>query len=366
MDIDRYLRKGIKGLKPYIPGKSEEEIRETYHPPEVVKLASNENPSSPPGAVIEAIQQEAIHVNRYPDGKCRNLAPKLASFLGCNPDELIFGNGAEELILMVCQAFLNEGETCVIVSNTFDAYETAVRIMGGVPVFSPLDSQYRINLDDVAGRITPDTKLIFLPNPNNPTGTIFTRSEFEKFLRHLPEKAFLVLDEAYHEYVNDPDYPDSIEYIKKGVPLLVLRTFSKAYGLAGLRIGYAVSHPSVIELLHHVRLPFNVNRLAEAAASAALDQQVWVQKRITEINEEKAFIYKALRGMKLFFIPSHTNFIFINVQCDAEHLFRNLLHQGIIVRQGSIWGFKTFIRLTVGNHRENERFLTALKKMISS
>ena len=364
-EIEKLMRKGIGNLKPYVPGKSEEEIREIYNVSPIVKLASNENPLALPGSVLTAIVEEAPRIHRYPDGKCRRLAARLARFLGCQMEELIFGNGAEELILMVCQAFINEGDPCVLVSHTFDAYETAVRIMGGQPVFSPLNGEYRVNLRDVLRRITPETKLVFLPNPNNPTGTIFTRDDFEWFLQNLPGHTVVVLDEAYHEYVTDPLYPDGKAYLGINPPLLVLRTFSKAYGLAGVRIGYALAHPAVIEALHRVRLPFNVNRLAEMAALAALEQQEWVRRGCRMVNEEKAFLYRALREMGIFYVPSETNFIFMDVGVDVDRLCKDLLSEGIIVRPGTIWGFKTFLRLTVGTHQENKRFLTHLRAGIS-
>ncbi len=364
-DIERYLRKGIGSLKPYIPGKSEEEIEEIYGVSPVIKLASNENPRAPSEGVVAAIAGEAARINRYPDGKCRRLARRLAAELNCREDELIFGNGAEELIQMVCQAFVNEGDVCLLVAHTFDAYETGIRIMGGIPVFSPLDGTYRVDLDDMIRRITPRTKLLFLPNPNNPTGTIFSREAFEKFLRKLPPHVVVVMDEAYHEYVADPDYPDGQAYIGGEFPLIVLRTFSKAYGLAGARIGYAMAHASIVEALHRVRLPFNVNRLAEKAALAVLDQGDWVRQGLDEVRQEKEFLYASLRDLGIFFVPSETNFIFMDIRMAADRFCDDLLREGVIVRPGTIWGFGTFIRLTVGTRQENERFLVQLKARIS-
>ncbi len=363
-NLDKWLRRGIGELRPYVPGKSEEEVKEISRVSDIVKLASNENPFTPPAAVLEAINREAVRINRYPDGKCRSLAQELASSLGCSTDALIFGNGAEELILMVCQTFVNEKDPCVLVAQTFDAYETGIRMAGGTPVFSPLNPHYQVDLEEMAARVTSKTKLVFLPNPNNPTGTIFTRKEFESFLASLPRDTLIILDEAYAEYVEHPAAVRGIDYIWD-VPLIVLRTFSKAYGLAGLRIGYAVAQPRIIKRLHHVRLPFNVNRLAQAAALAALRQGSWLRKHLRAIRREKTFLYQALKALDLSFVPSHTNFIFIDTKMDSDRIFQRLLREGVIVRPGSTWGFNTFIRLTVGTHRENVRFLNALKTIIS-
>jgi len=363
-NIENYLRRGIGTLKPYIPGRSEEEIEEIYGVSSVVKLASNENPNAPADGVIAAIAREAARINRYPDGRCRRLARRLATRLKCREDELIFGNGAEELIQIICQAFVNEGDACLLVAHTFDAYETGIRIMGGVPVFSPLDGMYRVDLKEMARRITSGTKLLFLPNPNNPTGTVFTREAFEAFLRELPPHVVVVLDEAYHEYVMDPDYPDGQAYIGEEFPLIVLRTFSKAYGLAGARIGYAIAHASIIKALHRVRLPFNVNRLAEMAALTVLDQGDWYRRGLEEMRAEKEFLYASLRDLGIFFVPSETNFIFMDIRMSADRFCDELLRKGLIVRPGTIWGFDTFIRLTVGTRMENEKFLTELKARI--
>ena len=363
-EIKSLLRKGIRDLEPYVPGLSEEALQRAGHRSEITKLASNENPTSPPDPVIDAICQEARRINRYPAGMDETLAPELAAFLGCGTHELIFGNGAEEIILMACLTFVNEGDPCVIIEHTFDAYETAVRVAGGKVIFSPLTPSFHVDLDDILARITPDTKMVFLPNPNNPTGTVFTKKAFESFLARLPEHVVVLLDEAYHEYVDAPAYPDGMGYIHDA-PLIVLRTFSKAYGLAGVRIGYAIARPDIIDMLHHVRLPFNVNRLAQAAAMAALRQRAWVQEHVQKMLGEKQFLYHALKELNLFYISSQTNFILIDTGKNADQVFQALLHHGVIVRPGTIWGLDTFIRLTVGPRRENERFLNALKAIIS-
>ncbi len=362
--VEHFLRKGIITLHPYVPGKSEEEVQETYQIPRVVKLASNENPFPPPEGVLRAIQEEIPRIHRYPDGKCRRLAPRLAEFLGVSPDELIFGNGAEELIFLVCQTFLNEGEEAIIVANCFDAYETAVRVLGGIPVFSSLTSDFHVDLADILRRITPKTKLIFLPNPNNPTGTIFLESSFLDFLDALPEGVLVVLDEAYHEYVTHPEYPDSLRLLGEGHPLIILRTFSKFYGLAGIRIGYAVSQTTFIRVLHHVRQPFNVNRLAETAAIACLDHVSHYRRQAETIQKEKEFLYRSFEKMDLSYIPSHTNFILIDIGKDVRRLFPHLLSQGVIVRPGTIWGLHSFIRVTIGTHDENVAFLQTLSETL--
>ncbi len=238
--------------------------------------------------------------------------------------------------------------------------------MGGVPVFSPLDPDFRVNLVDISRRVTLKTKLVFLPNPNNPTGTLFTETEFTTFLESVPEGVIIVLDEAYHEYVTHPGYPDGIRFIGHGRPLIVLRTFSKAFGLAGLRIGYAVCRADFIRYMHHARQPFNVNRIAEAAAVAALENADRMWTRVRAMEEERIRLCRALETMGYFHVPSHTNFVLVDTKRNADVLFRRLLEKGVIVRPGTIWGFDTFIRITVGTREENDRALYVLEETLKA
>jgi histidinol-phosphate aminotransferase len=361
----KYLgRKGISDIKPYIPGKPVQEVKRELGLQDVIKLASNENPLGPSPLAMKAMREAVEHIHLYPDAESCELGNALSETLGVPADHLIFGNGGEEIITLIGKAFVNEGEPCVIPHPTFDAYETVVRIMGGVVCFSDL-TEYRINLDDMARRIDEETKLVFICNPMNPTGTIVARDELNSFLGKIPPETLVVLDEAYCHFVSDPGYPDGIEYVRRGTNVIVLRTFSKVYGLGGIRIGYGVSKPELIHLLRQVKEPFNVNVLAQVGALAALRDQEHLEKTVTLIHRERDFLYGELSGMGLKFIPTEANFIFINVGGDSTVLFQRMLERGIVVRPGTVWQLPHFIRLTIGKREQNLRFIRALRDILN-
>jgi len=361
----KYLaRKGVLEIKPYIPGKPMQEVKRELGLHDVIKLASNENPLGPSPLAVKAMREAVDHVHLYPDAESYELRNALSESLGVPTDHLIFGNGGEEIITLIGKAFINEGERCVIPHPAFDAYETVVRIMGGIVCFSHL-TQYRINLDDMASKIDEKTKLVFICNPMNPTGTIVTRDELDAFLEKIPRETLVVLDEAYCHFVSDASYPDGIEYVRRGMNVFVLRTFSKVYGLGGIRIGYGVSKPELIHLLRQVKEPFNVNVLAQVGALAALRDQEHLERTVNLIHREKDFLYGELSSMGLKFIRTEANFIFIDVGLDSTVLFQGMLQRGIIVRPGAVWQLPHFIRLTIGTREQNLRFIRALQDILS-
>jgi histidinol-phosphate aminotransferase len=364
-EAEHLARKGILDIKPYIPGKPTGEVKRELGLHDVIKLASNENPLGPSPLAVKAIQEAADHIHFYPDAESYELASALSKSLEVAPDQLIFGNGGEEIVTLIGKAFINEGEHCIIPHPAFDAYETVVRIMGGVLCFSPL-KEYRIDLDDMAKRIDDRTKLVFICNPMNPTGTIVSRDEVDAFLQQAPSEALVVLDEAYCDFVSDAGYPDGIDYVRQGRNVIVLRTFSKVYGLGGIRIGYAVSRPEVIRLLRQVKEPFNVNVLAQIAALAALRDHEHLERTTRLIHREKAFLYGELSAMGLKFIPTEANFIFIDLGLDSRVVFQRMLERGIIVRPGDIWGLPQFIRLTIGTREQNQRVARALRDILNA
>lgn len=358
-------RKGIAEIKPYVPGKPVQEVKREFGLTDVVKLASNENPLGPSPIAMEAIKTTLLETHCYPDGECFELKKALSDFLDVPADHLVFGNGAEEIITLVAKAFVNEGDSCVVPRDIYDPYETVVKIMGGDIRYSDL-RDFHIDLQDMLQKVDENTKVVFICNPVNPTGTIVTRRAIEKFLGNIPERTLVVLDEAYFDFVSSKDYPNGIDYVRQGKNLIVLRTFSKVYGLGGLRIGYAVAEPELIFYLKQVKEPFNVNTLAQVAAAAALKDRDHVKKTVDLVLGEKDFLYRQLKAMGVKFIPSEANFILVNVGMDSRVFFGRMLEKGIITRPGDIWNLRNFIRLTIGTREQNVRFLEALKEVRAS
>ena len=362
-EVEYLVRKGILDIKPYIPGKPIQEVKRELSLHDVIKLASNENPLGPSPLAVKAIKGGVDQIHLYPDAESYELRNAVSELLGVGPDQLIFGNGGEEIITLIGKAFINEGERCIIPHPAFDAYETVVRIMGGVVCFSDL-TEYRINLDDMFKKIDEKTKLVFICNPMNPTGTIVTRDELDSFLQEIPSGTVVVLDEAYCHFVSDVSYPDGIDYVRERRNVIVLRTFSKVYGLGGIRIGYGVGRPELIHFIRQVKEPFNVNVLAQIGALAALRDHEHLERTISLIHREKAFLYGELSGLALKYIPTEANFIFIDVGVDSTVVFQRMLERGIIVRPGDIWGLPHFIRLTIGTRKQNQRFIKILKDIL--
>lgn len=362
MEFDKknLVRKGILDVKPYVPGKPIQEVERELGLSDIIKMASNENPLGPSSLAVEAMKAAIEQIHLYPDAECYELRSAVAQSLSISPDHLIFGNGGEEIITLMGKAFINEGDPCVIPRDVYDAYETIVRIMGGVICYSDL-VEYRIDLKDMLKEIDEKTKLVFICNPVNPTGTIVTRQELEHFLEKIPSKTLVVLDEAYFHFASDRNYPNGIDYVRQGRNVIVLRTFSKVYGLGGIRIGYGVADPELIQYLRLVKEPFNVNALAQVGALAALRDEDHVHKTVHLIRTEKTFLYGELHAMGIEFVPSEANFIFINVGMDARVLFQEMLKRGVIIRPGDIWNLPNFIRLTIGTREQNQRFIRALK-----
>lgn len=356
------LRKGVEEVKPYIPGKPPQEVKRELGLEDVVKLASNENPLGPSPLALEAMKAALEEVHLYPDAECYELREAVSVSLRISPDQLVFGNGGEEIITLIGKAFINEGDPCVISRDVYDAYESVIRIMGGKVVYSDL-VDFRIDLDDMLEKIDTKTKLVFICNPMNPTGTIVTRQQLEPFLEKLPENTLVVLDEAYFHFVSDRNYPDGIDYVRQGKNVIVLRTFSKIYGLSGIRVGYGVASRELIQYLRLVKEPFNVNSLAQVGALAALKDHGHVKRTLDLIQSEKEFLYRELSAMGIRFVPTEANFIFLDVGMEAKSLFREMLRRGIIIRPGDIWNLPTFARVTIGTHDQNLKFLTALKEI---
>lgn len=358
-------RKEILGMMPYVPGKPIEEVKREYGLTEVIKIASNENPLGPSKAAVEAICSAAAGVNIYPDGYCYDLRVKLAEKLGFDKDMFIFGDGTDEILEMLFKAFVSKYDEIIFGDPSFVEYYRNTELMGGKAIKVPLTEDLRFDLEKIAACINVNTKMILLCNPNNPTGTIVTKEEVDKLMRIVPNNVLVVFDEAYFEYaVGDEQYPDSTEYITKGRQNLIsLRTFSKAYGLAGLRVGYGIADNKIIELLEKVRLPFNVSLLAQVGATAALGDQKHIADSIALNNEAKNYIYSEVEKIGLKYIPTYANFMLIDVEKSSKEVFEELLKEGVIIRpMGGV--IQNYIRVTTGTMAENRVFIEKLKKVL--
>ncbi len=349
----------VLSVKPYSPGKPLEELEREYGITGSIKLASNENPLGPSPLALAALQQAVGKLHRYPDGSGYYLTRKLAEKMGVAPENIVLGNGSDEIIGMLTRALLAPGDEAIMTRPSFSMYEILTRLVNAVPVFVPLTSM-SIDLDAILAAVTPKTRLIFLTNPNNPTGTAFSAEQLDGFLKAVPPEVVVVLDEAYIEFARDDDVADSLDFLNDDRPLVALRTFSKAYGLAGLRVGYGLMPPTLAELLNRARQPFNVNSLAQVAAMAAIDDEDFLRKTRQVVHDGLDFLYAELDRLQLDCFPTQANFFLIDVNRDADEVFEALLRQGVIVRSMISYGYPTFIRITVGLPQENTRFINAL------
>jgi histidinol-phosphate aminotransferase len=360
--IEKLARKGILEITSYIPGKSIEEVQKEFGGKKWIKLASNENLLGPSPKAVAAIRKELRNIYLYPEGPCTVLRQALARKFSLPEETVVISNGADNLILMIACAFVDEGNEVVMADPTFSVYTNVTQIMGGRPIKVRL-KDFTHDLDSMLKKINRKTKLVFICNPNNPTGTTISQKSFDHFLSKLPKQVIVVLDEAYGDFVEDSFYPNGLDYIKERKQVILLRTFSKVYGLAGLRIGYALGREDLVDCLYQVRDPFPVHRLAQVAAVAALNDKDHAIKSIQLVYEGKRYLYKELDKMGLSYVPSQANFIFIDFEKDSEEVFQALLREGIIIRPGKIWDYPTFARVTIGRMEDNQRFIKALKKI---
>ncbi len=356
-------KKHIFSVKPYVPGKPIEEVKRDLRLRNVVKLASNENPYGPSPRVREAIRRACGHINRYPESNCYYLRKELAKKLKVRESQLIFSNGSDEIIVMANRAFLNKGDEVIIAYPSFMIYEIASKLEGARVQKVPLKN-FRYDLDGMLRKINRRTKIIFIGNPDNPAGTYIPEKELIRFIRRVPSRIVIFVDEAYHEYVQQKDYPQTIRFLKRYKNLIVTRTFSKLYGLAGLRIGYGIANPELINILERVREPFNVNLLAQDAARACLKDGPYYKKRLKGIKRQKEFLYRSLQKVGVKYQKSYTNFILIDTQTDGSRVARRLLRKGIIVRDMAFWGLNQYIRVTIGTAKENKKFIQALREVL--
>ena len=367
-DCDRWLplaRAGVRALSPYVPGKPIEELERQYGVRHIIKLASNENPLGPGKLALKAARTALEDIARYPDGNGFALKQALARKLAVAPAQITLGNGSNDILEHVTRAFVGPEHEVVFSDHAFAVYPIVTQAVGAKPVSVPA-RHWGHDLDAMRAAITPRTRLVFIANPNNPTGTWLRRSGLEAFLENLPPTVLAVLDEAYFEYVREPDYPDGASWIGRFPGLLVTRTFSKAHGLAGLRVGYGLSNPTIADILNRVRQPFNVNSVALAAATAALDDGKHIDESVRLNADGMQQLVSGFERMGLGHIPSAGNFVCVDLKRPAAPAYEALLREGVIVRPVANYGMPNHLRVTVGLPEENERFLKALDKVMGN
>ena len=355
----------VQELSPYVPGKPVEELAREFGLKEsdIVKLASNENPLAPSSKVTAAIAEALPDLTRYPDGSGFALKEKLAHRFNLETEQITLGNGSNDILELVARAWLAPGRNAIFSEYSFAVYPIATLASGAECRQVPAKN-YGHDLEAMAAAIDDNTRVIFIANPNNPTGTWFDQAALNAFLRKVPNNVLVVLDEAYIEYAEQSDLPDGMDFLSRYSNLLVSRTFSKAYGLAALRVGYAVSSKEIAEVLNRVRQPFNVNSLAFVAACAALDDKEYLERSRTMNNQGMQQLEEGFKRLGLSWIPSRGNFIAVDFQRDASPINQELLQKGVIVRPIAGYGMPTFLRVSIGTQAENQRFLDALTEVL--
>ena len=356
----------VQELSPYVPGKPVDELAREFglNEADIVKLASNENPLGPSAKVSAAIVAALPELTRYPDGSGFTLKEKLAAHFNVEPAQITLGNGSNDILELVARAWLAPGRNAIFSEHSFAVYPISTLASGAECRQVPA-RDYGHDLDAMAAAIDSNTRVVFIANPNNPTGTWFNQAALNAFLRQVPDDVLVVLDEAYIEYAVDSDLPDGMDYLSRYPNLLVSRTFSKAYGLAALRVGYAISSVEVASVLNRVRQPFNVNSLALVAACAALDDNAYLEHSRTANSQGMQQLEEGFKQLGLSWLPSRGNFIAVDFKRDAAPINQELLAKGVIVRPVAGYGMPTFLRVSIGTQAENQRFLDALTQILN-
>jgi histidinol-phosphate aminotransferase len=360
MDISKYVPEWILSLTPYQPGKPIEELEREYGVHNSIKIASNENPLGPSPKAVAAIMAALPRLHLYPDGDAFYLKKRLAEKLGIERSQLILGNGSNELIEMIVRTFLRIGESIVVGEHAFAIYHLVSSAAGGRTIRVP-HKGFQFDLAAMAHAIESDTRIVFLDNPNNPTGTIYTCSDWQAFLQRVPNNVLIVVDEAYFEFVDDPTYPNSLDDHTDGRLIVTLRTFSKIWGLAGLRVGYGIASPEIIDALNHIRQPFNVNSLGQVGALAALDDGEHMRRTRENNTQGLVYLRREFDRLDLVYAPSWGNFLLVKIGAGTAP---QLLSAGIIVRPMEGYGYPGYARVSVGTPEENQRFVAAMEQIL--
>ncbi len=363
MTLSDLALSGVQKLIPYTPGKPVEELERELGLSRIVKLASNENPLGPSQRVQQAIEQAVPEISRYPDGNGFKLKTALAEKWAVGLDQITLGNGSNEILELVARTFLTPDLNVVFSQHAFAVYPLVTQAVGATAQVAPA-KDYGHDLAAMRACIDEQTRLVFIANPNNPTGTLLAADELEAFIAGLPTEVICVLDEAYYEYVEPAERPDSVAWLNKYPNLLITRTFSKAYGLAGLRVGYGLASAEMTDLLNRVRQPFNNNSLALAAAEAALADDDYLQQAVALNNAGMRQLERAFQALKLEWIPSAGNFVSVDFKREAQPIYQALLERGVIVRPVANYQMPTFLRISVGTAAENQQLIDALADVL--
>ena len=355
-------RKALAALEPYVPGRSAEEVMDRFGLAEVAKLGSNENPLGPSPRVREALIRALDRIHHYPDGECTRLRRRLAGQLKLTPDQFCFANGVDNVLTCLGLAFLAGGDRCVIGQPTYTAYATLATLLDAVPVEVPL-REWRFDAPSMA-KAADGAKMVIVCNPNNPTGSILRHDEVQTLVERVSPEVLVVFDEAYAEWVDDPAFPDTVALLRAHPNIVILRTFSKIHGLAGLRVGYAIAAPDVAASLNQVREPFPVDRLAQAAAEAVLDDEAYLHAAFENNRAGKASLGAAFSTLGLQHLPSQANFILVDLGRPAAEVAERLFAQGVIIRPGAMWRLPTWARITIGTPAEDARLVEALSRVL--
>lgn len=355
----------VQKLSPYVPGKPIEELQRELGLSDIIKLASNENPLGPSPKVLDAIKKEIAHLTLYPDGNGFVLKQAIAQKFSLQLAQITLGNGSNDVLDLIARAYLGPGRDAVYSQYGFAVYPISTQSVGarGIEVAA---RDYGHDLEAMAAAITPTTSVVFVANPNNPTGTWFTKAQLDAFLQQVPKRVIVALDEAYTEYVDEAEFPNGFDYLAAHANLVVTRTFSKAYGLAGLRVGYSVSNPQIADALNRVRQPFNVDSLALVAASTALLDDDYLNQSRTVNHAGLKLLEAGFERLGLSYIPSVGNFITVHFDRPAQPIYQALLQHGVIVRPVANYGMPHSLRISVGTPAENQRFLDALSTVLKS
>ena len=349
----------IDTIQPYQGGKPIEEVQREFDITDIIKLASNENPLGPSPLATQAIAESATRVHLYPDGNAYYLKADLAQHIGISEEHLILGNGSNDVLQLIAEAYVAPGDEVIYAAGAFVVYSLVTKLCSARAVVVPMQKDTH-DLTAMATAITDKTKVIFVANPNNPTGTMVTADETAAFIEQVPDDVLVVFDEAYYEYVSRSDYPQTLPYVLEGRNFVITRTFSKIYGLAGLRIGYGIAPPPLIETLNRVRQPFNCSLVGQAAAQAALKDTAHVTKSREQNAAGKAFLYDAFDNIGLRYVESEGNFIMLHLEQSGTDVADALLKEGVIVRPIAGYGYPNAVRVTIGTQQENEKFIKAL------
>lgn len=365
MNISKLARKELNNMRAYVPGARIPETMEKYGLNRVVKLASNENPLGPSPKAVEAIINAATGVSMYPDSRCTAAREAIAQKQGVDPDQIIIGNGGEEIIRFICESFINKGEEFIISYLGFGLHTKSAQMMGGKCVSIPMIGDYDYDLEAFLSAVTEKTKIMFITNPNNPTGKIIPKAQMESFLERVPEDVLVLVDEAYFEFAKqNPDYPDCTQYLNQYQNLIVLRTLSKVVGLAGMRIGYAITSKEIAAEMSKLKGTFNVNTLALTAGIAAVADETHIERTIAENNKSFDMMRSYFDKKGLRYLPTSANFLFVDMQMPSTELFETLMQNGVILRPGFQWGEENFMRISSGTVEETEFLLNVLDRVL--